>query len=428
MAVFNMAIVGMLPTLILAQDMGTFSPSSDTATTQQKPQFAPPPSGGDPQQCINDRCVRLKQDCIAKVGDNKDAMAQCERAVNDCVASCQGRPPMPNDADKQRQFSGDGVKPDGFPEKSQEQMDAKMQEMQKRQLDIMRKQIGGFAGQLNRVKARVAALAKKGVAAPQELTDALARADELVATIKAAESPEDVDHVETEMHDIEETVREHMPNLERLANMSKIYARVDKQIKLFDKQLAADKSLATRSKIDINSAVSDFETALASLKGAYAAAKAAITAGDIDEGFEMLENDVFDAMSDINRAHAVIQQIRQLQTTIKQGERDITTFQKQLDRFKKQAKDTAAAQTLLDEGKAKLAELKIAAAAKPLDTESIADLLDTLGDTKAAFMDALNDLKGVAQVSDIDQGLVIPKLDISGFGFSEGMTQEKPAM
>jgi hypothetical protein len=393
-----------------AKQSGTLPPPI-TTVPDVKPQFQPP-QGPSPEACLKEKCEPLKRECLAKAGEDKEAMVRCEQMVGQCVSSCQA----PN---QQQGGFQQGMPGGNF---QQQQGDFKPQgEIQQCQLDRIKKQMLQSSRQLAKIKTRVTALAKKGVKIPQELTGAFAKVDDIMAKVKAAEDCQAL--VELEIGDVmEETgeiIREQLPNLERLSQLTKIYGRVDKQIKTFDKYLVQDKALAKRSKVDINDAVAAFEADLVKLKEAYAAAKAKIGAGEVEDGFGMLESDVFDAMDSVGEHHGIIQQIGRLSAGISQADREIRNNQRQLDALKKAKKEIAEAQGILDDGKAKIAELKTAAAAKPIDPDTVLGLLQEMEDIRDRFAQALNTLKGIKETEEIDTGITFTappefNLDLGG--------------
>ena len=441
------AIVSM-PVAILAAE----GPAFVEGQPASGPSGAPPASMPDPSMCIRERCEKLKADCATKIAVDATASAQCEHAVNECVSACQ-HPQQQNSnlqpfvkGDQNFQLNPDGQPPQGMPKEeprhagsrdsgerampgSEDQkgqspeMEAKMKEHQRQGLEKAKQGMSNFGKQLSRIKARIAALEKKGIKAPAELSEAIAKADEILAKVKAAESFDEIGDAGDSLHEVGDVLQEQLPKLERLANLPKIYARIDKQIKLFDRQLAADKLLAKKSKIDLTEVVADFDAALTKTKEAYAAAKAAIAAGDVDGGFSMLEQDVFESMDGVGEHHAVIQQVGRLVATISQANLQIKQYQRQLDNLKRAKHDTAAAQAILDEAKVKHAELKTAALIKPIDPDAMIGILQELEDIRDRFMDALNKITGTEEKSSLDEGLQVPSFQIPDLGGIMGETK-----
>ncbi|MEK9152094.1 MAG: hypothetical protein AAB692_01890 [Patescibacteria group bacterium] len=299
------------------------------------------------------------------------------------------------------------------------EMDAKQKEALMKKV---KKQMIGFSQKLVSVKARIAKVEKKGIKAPSELVDAVAKAEDTIKKIQAAETPEELADVTEGLQDVVQIIQEQMPNLERLNNLPTIYKRVSQQLSKFDRLLAADKKAALKSKIDLTKEIADYEASLNEVKAAYADAKAKIDAGDIEEGFQMFEDSVFGAMDAVGEHHDNITQIRQLTTTMRAVDREIKANQTRLNQLKKK-NDVSSAQAVLDEGKAKLAELKAAAAVTPVDTDAVFDLLQELADIRDRFTEELNNILGVETKSDLDTGLRpldINQPDLQGFGGGPG--------
>lgn len=412
-AIAYLSAVTLLPTVLLAQ--------------------TPPPFDGQmggsgsfsPDSACVQKCAEAGKGCFDQSNGDPAVQQGCQETAKTCMSQCgptsgpgNGFPGAPNGEMPGSSF-GNGMPPGGPNGGRQGGPDeAQIRAMEEAGLKQMKKGVAGFAKQIVKIKARLAVLLKKGVTAPQSLTDALAKADETLAQVRAAATPDDLDMstVASDLQDVSEVIQEEMPNLERLANLPKIYARIDKQIASFDRMLAADRKLAASSKIDITAAVDDFAAALAGVKANYASIKEKIAAGETDDGFDALQTDVFDSFQDIGALHGRIQQIRQLTQTVRQGDRQIAQYQSQLNRLKRQGKDTAAAQAALDDGKAKLAELKVAAAAKPLDEENVFELLSGLDEARNAFLDELDALTGTATPREVDAGLPqAPSFDNSSF-------------
>ncbi len=422
-------------------------------------------SGMDPSAACLQGCDRMKTECATKTGSEA---TQCTKSATDCTAGCQrmgqggqqgqmppgGMGSMPGMMGGQQGMQGQmppggmpgqgmmgGQKgqmmPMGQPQQGQmppgdqgqmpdqsAQMEEQMKKQQAMMLKGMQQGLAGFAGQLTRIEARIASLAKKGIKAPSELSDAITKAKDVLAKLKAAQTWEEAEalDVQNTMQEVGEVLQEQLPNLERLANLTQIYTRIESQIKTLERQLSTDKTLAKRSKIDLSEVIADFESDLNKLKAAYAENKAKIAVGDVEEGFDMLQQDVFDAMDAVSEHHAVIQQMSRLSSTIGQVDREIKQNQKQLDGLKKKKLDTKAAQAVLDTAKAKLVALKAAAAAKPVDVDAMTSVLQDLQDLRDQFIAEVNDLNGVVTASALDTGLQIPGFQLPDFGSILGST------
>ncbi|MEY4744912.1 MAG: hypothetical protein RL272_857 [Candidatus Parcubacteria bacterium] len=414
-AILTFGVVSFTPAILFAQ----------MQTPDFNGQF--PPGGMQEQtDACRAKCRVMMDECMSKAAQDQAAIEACKGPVQACFLGCQnGAPAMMPPQPPQGAFPPGGF--DGQPQDQGSQGSAMQQKgamMQQAGFDQMKRQIGSFVRQMARIKNRVAALERKGVKAPQELTDALAKADEAAASINAAAAMDDLGdpaEIMGALQDAAQIVQDTMPDLERMANLPRIYARIDKQLKSFDRQLASDMKAAANSKVDLSQAVAGFQAELDKVKAAYADAKAKIASGDVEGGFDALQSDVFDGFDDVGQAHAAIQQLRQMQAALKQGARELAQFQKELDRLKKKGKDVSEAQATLDEGKAKFDELKGAAAAKPFDADKAIDIIGGLQDVRDAFMTQLNGLKGIQEQDEIDAGLSPMKLDISGFGDFGGM-------
>jgi len=445
MAVLNFALVAALPGVMFAQE----TPS----TPAPAPNF-------DVNSCRM-KCEESKNACGQSV-TTPEAGEQCSRQAEMCYKHCGGfsaEPQhFPGSSGQQPPFGSFGPpsgvpgqqKPEGF-QKPQGDGDFRHfpggferqqgpgepgesgGEHQAPQCDLNRikKQMTRGLLQMSKVKARIVGLEKRGVKIPDELRSATGIIDELTASIKNAESCETLIELEAgeKLQEAGAIIQEQLPLLERLSQLKNIYARIDRKMKQHDRWLIQDKALAKRSKVDLSGPVGEFEATLNSAKEAYAAAKGMMTAGQIEEGFDKLETDVFDQMENLGELHGIVQMIGRLSTGLAQVDRDIKSYQRQLDALKRAKKDVTEAQAILDDGKATLAELKTIAAAKPLDPEAVFDLLKQVEDARGRFLEALNELKGIAEQKEVDQGIQFtptPDFNFDIGGGSQGGFQGGP--
>ena len=272
----------------------------------------------------------------------------------------------------------------------------RMAEQQKNQLAQMKKQMSKFASQMTRIKKKVATLQQKGVTVPTELTDALTKADTLIAQINSAGEMSELDDadVPSVMDEIGQALREQLPNLERLANLPKMEARIDKQIAQFDVQLVTAQKLALTSKIDLTDAITDFSNGITNLKSVYATAKAQIASGDSEAGFTALQENVLGAIPDVAQFFQAIQQIRKLQSSITQIGRQISQASLTVSRLKRKGVDTTSLETTLADTKQKFADLKSLAIVKPFDASAVFDALNALTDDQQQFQDQVDTITG----------------------------------
>lgn len=469
-AIAATTIVGSVPVMMFAQE--TIAPPPQEQPQQPLP---PPQPMFDLGQC-NAKCEELKTSCLAQLPpDDPTAGEKCSSAVGQCLTACtqqsqqsgfpnQGAPMPPGGFQPgQGGFQPQGGFPQqggfqpgqggfpqqqgfqpgqgGFPQQGGFQPgqpgqpggqmnfgpdEEQMKKMQEQGLKQMKQAMTRFKSQLAKMKKRVAQVEAKGITVPADLKTAIATATDLMAKVESAETFDDVSEIGEELRGAGETIGEQMPNLERLANLSTIYRRIDTEIKKLDRMLVSDKALAKRSKVDLSAAVADFENALAEIKTAYANAKAKIAAGEVEDGFGILEDNVFGGFDEVREFHDAIVQIGRLQTTLKQIDRELAQQQTTLNRLKKKKLDTADAQKILDEGKAKSAELKTLAAAKPFNSEAVFDALGELADLRDAFMEAINELQGITETAEVDTGFKQQKYVVPDFGEIPGFGPQEP--
>lgn len=303
--------------------------------------------------------------------------------------------------------------------------------MQKQQLKMMfqgmKQGMRGMSQGIKMMKSMLPKLAKQGVTPPQELSDALAKAEEFIAYVGKIKSADDIEDADafmdrmSDMADVGSVLQEWGPRIGDLMRMGQMMKEADKRMKQIDRDVKRVKAQAAKSKVDLSDLVSSLDTAVAELKQLFADAKAKT---DPEEKQDAVES-FFDKIGDLYDTVQLIDGLKNLTKMradwarrLQQNDRDI----KQLQKKKLDVNAMTAAQQEL---KPKLGEFDALLKQKPLDQDALLALREEAMTLQEQFDDAKDELLGTE--SDLPQLKVekfnAPKLD---FGAFQQFKKEKP--
>ena len=254
----------------------------------------------------------------------------------------------------------------------------------------------GMSQGIKMMKSMLPRLTKQGITPPQELTDAITKAESFIAEVQAIKSADDIPDADafmdkmSDMADIGATLQEWGPKMGSLMRMGQMIKEADKRIKQMDAGVKRAKTQAAKSKVDLSNIITELDTNVEAAKQALADAKTKTDPDDqqdaLDTFFENVQN-VFDSMKLIDDLKNIGKAKAGWVAQMKQND----TLLKQLQRKKLDVTEMATKQGEL---KAKLNELTQALAQKPIDQEAVVGIFDDVKGLQAEFGDLRDQLLG----------------------------------
>jgi len=319
----------------------------------------------------------------------------------------------------------------GF-DQNQGPSEEQQQKMDEQRLSMMKKGMSQFAKEMKRVKSQVTTFQKKGVTIPDELKDALAKADEVVAKIKDATDPEELQDVMSDFQDSMEVIQEWMQKLPRLAQWPKLVKQAQSQLTKLEKAYTADSKKVTSSKIDLSTNLSDFRTAIDEQKALLEEAKS-LKDTDFDSAFDKLTQEFFDNLNNTWENEKMIQTALNLKRSIVTDiPKSLKTASAMITSLKRKKLDTAELTSILNEAKEVFEDVKKFYNAKPMDIDSLLDTMDTMMAKREEFNDKVEELTGQndylpqSQIPqqgqmNIPQGFMMPQQENSANPYDTGL-------
>ncbi len=279
MAILNMALVASLP-------MAMYAAEPQLTASATAPSVI---SGVD--VCIQ-RCELARNRCTSTSasGTEENRALTCNAHAKDCYALCSIVPKLGLPA----LVPKDTLKKPETRSASSSSEEARAKVEAKKKLDLAKKRVNEFSRNLASIKLKIAQLEKKGLSAPPGLKDAVAAGEALVKQLKAAATPEEVQaigDVQSMMEAIATQLKTGLVALEKGKTALKKFASIEAQLRAFDHQIATMKKLSGNNAA-LATQIADVEKALADLKTTYRQAHDMIAAGNVDEGFKLLETQV----------------------------------------------------------------------------------------------------------------------------------------
>ncbi len=267
--------------------------------------------------------------------------------------------------DREFQNRGQGSE-EGFSESSDDQeqkIDEERLKQMKQGLSQFTKGISQFQKMVSKMKPR---LAKLGVGIPAELEAALAKAPEILAQIKSAQSADEVETLMEDIQDIGDSMKEWGEKFGDLMKLGEMLKQADKEIKNLQKaikrlQTAAKKNPAAQETINnLNTMASEMAQILQNTKE--------LAKTEPDSALEKLENEFFGKMEEFWNSVAEADTIVNITKGIGQAKKEIAKAKTKIKSLEKNKKinpdDIQAIKNLVTTAEEKLNELELLAREK----------------------------------------------------------------
>lgn len=254
-----------------------------------------------------------------------------------------------------------------------------MKRRQEEQLRMMKQRLNEFTRgfeQLKKLAERMKPrLARVGVGVPAELTNALARAPELVAKIKAATTVEEVEDAMFDLQDIGQTMQEWGPRFGDLMRLGDMLQQAQKtKIKELTRAQARVKGYV-KTRPELTELVADLNQLAQDMTRAVADAKE-LAKTDPEAALDKLDDDFYGHMEEFWNLVATIDMVRDLRRGLRQADSEIRRADqtiRALERKKAPAETIAQLKDLVGQIKTLLPQLREILKQRPVDYEALRD-------------------------------------------------------
>lgn len=249
---------------------------------------------------------------------------------------------------------------------------------------------------------QIAKLAKQKVTVPADIATNLEKVKAIIADIKSGkmEKAEDI-------FDAMQELDQNRGQLEMLARWPQTLKEMDNQLKNLNREMKRAKTIVARlskKDMDLSEVYAEFVAAFDKIKETRDAAVAKMQAGESEDAFETVQNDFFGQMEDTWQGHKIIMTMSNFGQFSADFTRGIAQAQRQINALARKKIDTAELKNLLEQAKAKGAEVKEMFKAKPIDPDSIMAVLEELEDLRQEFEQTMAELTGVEEEMPWEKG------------------------
>ncbi len=318
---------------------------------------------------------------------------------------------MQNGSSKGGMMGGGESNQNGEQEKMMQEQE---KHQQAQQLAGMKRNLSGMGQGINSLKRTIDRLKKKNIAVPADVEALIT--DLTVAIEKVKSATELSGDVQTALETVQEKSQEvgdWGQKLGMLEQWSKTAAQVEKGIANLDRDLARAK--AKKEAAQYPNVITKVEGEVDAVKSAWAEVKTGVDGGDVEGAMNNLQ-DLFQQISDTQRSIEFIAQLSSVAKMVKNADREITSFEKQVARLEKKKVAVSSVRSLIADGRAKLEEIKALGNKSDVSPDDFFSLMQDVGDIRQQAMEEFNRLSGQSESSALGAA-VFQAIEMRRLGF-----------
>lgn len=300
-----------------------------------------------------------------------------------------------------------GQRQQGPSEQDQKRMEEEQKKNDERRFKDMKKGLSQFANGAKMMKKNLARMktanAKCGVGMPEELENALAQTDSLVAKINAAKTADELDEIVGDIQDVGSVMQDWGPRMGDLNRTCQMLRQADRDIKQFDKNIKRLESQAkANKKVDVSELIAEYKTAVNAQKEILAQAKV-LAKTDPESALSKIEDDFYGNMDNLGNLQMQLDVILNISRGLKNLAREINNFTSQIKTLARKKIDTAEMQELLNGLKTRVEEIKTLIKEKA-DAEDLISKIEEAFDSRQELQDLLQEYDMLKMIPQIKGG------------------------
>lgn len=290
----------------------------------------------------------------------------------------------------------------------QDDINSLMEDAQKAMQDVqqlkgLKQGMKGMEQGLKQFESQLARIAKQKVAIPAEIKEKVAGIKTKIAAVKTAKTWDEAEAAGVEdLQDSMESLNDYRDQLEVLMRLPMMQKQMDQQMARLNTEVKKTGTIVAKLKkqgIDLAEEQAAFAAGVAQMKTVRDNALAQVKSGNpeaIKTALDDLEENFFGQMTDVMEYSRVIQTMSSLSRFAADLKKNLTAAQTQINQLKRKKINTTELESLLNQAKAKGAEVTALTKAKPLDTDAVMDGIAALEDLRTQFDDKAVELGGGA--------------------------------
>ncbi len=298
-------------------------------------------------------------------------------------------------------------------ELNDEQQKAQDEQQKNQQFKDVKRNIKQLQSQLKSVDNMAKKLTKANITIPSDIAGSLENVRAFVKAVSSAKTWSDIEAAGfgedgmVDMGEFFEPINESRQIIEQLTRWPQTEKETTRQITQMTRELKNGKRFVTQLEkkgIDVSDMYATWEESFNPLKSAVDEARRLARAGSVEEAFEKLESDFFGSMDDFWQNQRVFMMMTNLSQFPNQFKRGLADAQRVISRAQKKKLDTSELTDLLNESKAKGAEVIVLIKARPFDEEAVMSVMMELEELKGSFENTAGELLGEEDRMPWEQG------------------------
>ncbi|MDO8599743.1 MAG: hypothetical protein Q7S02_06585 [bacterium] len=291
--------------------------------------------------------------------------------------------------------SGDMMGPGGEQQRfgpSDEEMEKMEKERKTRMLQEMKRNLKGMEQGLRMIERGI----KVCVAAKIDATAgdaALAKIKEVIAKVKTAEDPEELQDIMMDLPEHFDGARELVEMCHRLRELPRITKQLSSEVKRIEREIKSVTAQVKRSKLDLTDQLNDITAGLTAIKATLTEVGQVKTAEDFDDAMEKLES-LRETFDELQEKIGAVRGVLNIGRGIIDAKREIRNAERLVTSLKRRKVDTTALTAIITEGKGLVAEIESLGKQKPLDPDAIHEKFEQLEDLGSRADEMIAKLQG----------------------------------
>ncbi|MBI5022552.1 MAG: hypothetical protein HZC05_00030 [Candidatus Magasanikbacteria bacterium] len=248
------------------------------------------------------------------------------------------------------------------------------EKFQKQALRDMKNGVKNFEKYLKTLDIRIAGLEKKGFVVDAAIKDTLAKAKELVANAKTAETYDEIKDIMEQLPQLVENLNDFMPRLEQLARIPQIIKMIAARVTATERLVVQTEKTAARLKFDATEEIQNMRTLLDEVKAAVEQVRSASFENDL---FTFIQDNILEKLADIQQISDNLKNVVSVKKYASQTAANVKKYEQRIAKLEKKGEDVSEPQFLLDEAKTHLDDLR-ALANQKLTEDSALEIIEHL--------------------------------------------------
>lgn len=260
----------------------------------------------------------------------------------------------------------------------EERMNEQRFEDMKRGVDNFLRNIERMEHEMNRTTRR---LERCKFEVPAWAAETLEEAKKIVSLVEAAQTADALEDIMFELEDIGFKMEDWGPKMGGLHQVCDMLTGAERELKRLERDYERMEMRAQQRKVNVTVMLAKLRELKRAMESAVEQARS-LAEDNPEQAVFVLEDEFFFKMESYHNQVGAIEMAIDISRGLRDAEREISEFQKRIERLKEEGEDTRQMQSLLDEMRALKRKIESATASGGFHPEDIGDLIDEAFDIR----------------------------------------------